>query len=157
MEPSTVHSTFTIERSYPHSPERVFAAFADPEKKRRWFAPDEQVTVQKFELDFRVGGREHLEFKMGPSAPISGVITNNGTIADLVPNKRFVSAYTMALDGRTFSVSLVTIEVLPSAAGTDLICTHQGTFLEGSDGPEGRKHGWTVLLENLGKELAAGL
>ncbi len=35
---SVTHSTFVIERSYPTSPERVFAAFADPAKKRRWFA-----------------------------------------------------------------------------------------------------------------------
>lgn len=157
MEPSTVHSTFVIERSYPHSPERVFAAFADPEKKRRWFAPDDEVSVEKFELEFRVGGREHLAMRMGPGAPITGVITDNGTIEDLVPNQRFVAAYTMALNGKSFSVSLLTIEVLPTATGTDLICTHQGTFLEGADGPEMRKHGWTSLLDRLGKALADGL
>ena len=37
-EPSVTHATFVIERSYPKAPGRVFAAFADPDKKRRWFA-----------------------------------------------------------------------------------------------------------------------
>ena len=38
---SVTHSTFVIERSYPTTPERVFAAFADPAKKRRWLAEGE--------------------------------------------------------------------------------------------------------------------
>ena len=36
-----VHASFTIERSYAASPARVFAAFADPAQKRRWFAEGE--------------------------------------------------------------------------------------------------------------------
>jgi uncharacterized protein YndB with AHSA1/START domain len=56
-----------------------------------------------------------------------------------------------------FSIAVLTIELLPTAAGTDLICTHQGTYLEGADGAEMRKHGWTYLLGELDKALAAGL
>ena len=33
---SVTHSTFVIERYFPASPERVFAALADPARKRRW-------------------------------------------------------------------------------------------------------------------------
>ncbi len=36
-EPVT-HATFRVERSYPTPPARVFAAFANPATKRRWFA-----------------------------------------------------------------------------------------------------------------------
>jgi uncharacterized protein YndB with AHSA1/START domain len=60
----------------------------------------------------------------------------------------------MSLDGVPFSVSLATIEILPSAAGTDLILTHQGAYFEGADGPEMRKGGWNSLLDKLAKELA---
>ena len=35
---SVVHSTFSIERTYPVTPSRVFSAFANQETKRRWFA-----------------------------------------------------------------------------------------------------------------------
>jgi len=51
---SVTHATFSLERSYPLPPARVFAAWADPAAKARWFAgPD-----SGHELDFRVGGRE---------------------------------------------------------------------------------------------------
>ena len=33
---SVIHDTFTIERSYPAAPSRVFAAFASAEAKSAW-------------------------------------------------------------------------------------------------------------------------
>ncbi len=53
---SVVHSTFSIERTYPSPPSRVFAAFSDQATKRRWFVEGADVEVEEFTLDFRVGG-----------------------------------------------------------------------------------------------------
>jgi uncharacterized protein YndB with AHSA1/START domain len=33
VEPATIHDTFAIERNYPKPPERVFAAFAEIDRK----------------------------------------------------------------------------------------------------------------------------
>ena len=38
QEPSVIHNTFVLERSYPKPPTTVFSAFADEGKKRRWYA-----------------------------------------------------------------------------------------------------------------------
>ncbi len=35
---SVTHATFVVERRYDASPARVFAAWADPAAKARWFA-----------------------------------------------------------------------------------------------------------------------
>ena len=59
----------------------------------------------------------------------------------------------MSLGDHRFSASLVTIEFVPTEKGTDLICTHQGAFFEGSDGPEMREAGWRKLLDQLDGEL----
>src|SRR5271165_3692368 len=98
QSPSVTHATFTIERHYPAAPERVFAAFADPRKKRRWFAEGNGHTLDSFECDFRVGGTEQLKGRLNESTPFPGVaVTNDTTYQDIVPNRRIVLAYTMTL------------------------------------------------------------
>ena len=154
-QPSVIHSTFVIERSYPKAPERVFAAFADAAKKRRWFAEGDIQEVEESAMDFRVGGAERLRYRFNEGTPFPGVaITNEGSFQDIVPNRRVVTASTMTLGDKRFSASLVTFELLPADKGTDLICTHQGAFLEGADGPQIREAGWRKLLDRLATELA---
>src|ERR1700684_1919719 len=146
---SVIHSTFVIERTYPVKPERVFAAFADPAKKRRWFVEGEHQEVEHYEMNFKVGGKEkaRLRFKKG-TTPVGGMLCTNDTgYLDLVPNRRIVFASTMTLGEKCISASLGTIELLPSEAGTDVIFTHQGAFFEGADGPVMREAGWRKLFD----------
>ena len=147
---SVTHSTFVIERSYPTAPERVFAAFADPAKKRRWFAESEEFGTREFEMDFRVGGSEHSHFNMKDGTPLA----NDTSYHDIEPNRRVVFAYTMSVGGRRISTSLSTIELLPTEKGTDFVYTEQAAFFEGSDGPKIRRAGWSGLFDQLAKELA---
>jgi uncharacterized protein YndB with AHSA1/START domain len=153
-ERSVIHSTFVIERSYPATPERVFTAFADPAKKRRWFVEGDHHNVEQYEMDFRVGGKERARFRFKEGTPLKGMAcTNDTSYQEIVPNRRVVFASTMSLGEKCISASLVTVEFLPSETGTDLICTHQGAFFEGADGPEMREGGWRKLLEKLTEEF----
>jgi uncharacterized protein YndB with AHSA1/START domain len=154
QQPSAIHSTFVIERTYPATPERVFSAFADPAKKRRWFVESDHHDIEHFEMDFRVGGKERARFRFKEGTPIAGIVcTNDGFYLDIVPNRRIVLAHTMTLGEKRISASLVTTEFLPSDTGTALILTHQGAFFEGSDTPEMREEGWRKLLEQLTAEF----
>ncbi len=153
QDQSVIHSTFVIERSYPAAPERVFAAFADPAKKRRWFMEGDH-DVEQYEMDFRVGGEERSRIRFKNESPVQGMTCTNDTrYQDIAPNRRIVLTSRMALDGKCFSASLVTVELLPSKTGTDLILTHQGAFFEGADGPEMREAGWRGLLDRLTGEF----
>jgi uncharacterized protein YndB with AHSA1/START domain len=147
---SVTHRTFVIERSYPTTPQRVFAAFSDPAKKRRWFAGDEDFKPEEFEMDFRVGGRERSSFRA------QGVDLHQRYG---VPRHRARPPHRDCLyhDPRRslISSSHATVEFLPTGQGTDLIFTEQAAFFEGADGPHVREEGWRKLLEHLAKELAS--
>jgi uncharacterized protein YndB with AHSA1/START domain len=148
-ERSTQHATFVIERTYPASPARVFNAWADPAAKTRWFVGPDEWEASDHELDFRVGGREHVSG--GPSG--GPVHTYDARIQDIVPNERIISTYDMHMDEKRISVSLATVEFKPAGAGTRLVYTEQAVFLDGFDNPAAREHGTRDLLENLDKAL----
>jgi uncharacterized protein YndB with AHSA1/START domain len=149
-ERTVTHGTFVIERSYPVTPERVFAAFSDPAKKRRWFVASEEPDTEEFEMDFRVGGVERKRFKV----KIGFTCTNNTVYLDIVPNARIVFAYTMSAGDHRFSSSQATVELLPTENGTNMIFTEQGAYFEGADGLQMREDGWRLLLDKLANALA---
>lgn len=151
MEPtSVIHSTFVVERSYPVTPERAFAAFADPEQKRRWFVASDKSTVEHYELDFRVGGKEQASVRFNEGTPLAGkLLINDIGYLDIVPDRRIVFASAMVIGEKCVSASLATVEFLPAEEGTDVVFTHQGVFFEGSGGPQMREEGWRKLLSRL--------
>ncbi|HZA89779.1 MAG TPA: SRPBCC family protein [Solirubrobacterales bacterium] len=147
-ERSVTHSTFVVERTYDASPGRVFAAWAEPERKARWFG-DPETGVAEFELDFQVGGREINRGTVDGNA-----YTFEARYQDIVPDERIVYAYDMHMDGQRISVSLGTVELKPDRDGTRLTYTEQGAYLDGLDTPEQREQGTGGLFDALAEELA---
>jgi uncharacterized protein YndB with AHSA1/START domain len=148
-ERSVTHATIVVERTYDVSPARVFAAWADPTVKIRWFAGPDDWESGDFELDFRVGGRERNSG--GP--PGGPVYRYDAMYQDIVPDQRIILTYDLYLDETRISVSLATVELKPVAAGTRLIYTEQGAYLDGHDVPDLREQGMGTLLDALGAEL----
>lgn len=146
---TVTHATFSIERVYPASPARVYRAMADPKAKAKWFAGPDDWGVAKFEMDFRVGGKE-----INRGGPKGGPVHSfNAIYQDIVPEERIVYSYDMHLDDTRISVSLATVELRPDGQGTRLIFTEQGAYLDGYDDAGEREHGTRELLDALGRSL----
>ena len=145
---SVIHDTFTIERTYPAAPGRVFAAFASQEAKNAWGdTGDLGPSDVTGEFDFRAGGRERFGFEYNGAN-----YRYDALYYDIVPDQRIVYSYEMYADGARISVSVATIEFGPGGDGTTLTVTEQGAYLDGIDGPGAsdlRREGVAEMLDNL--------
>ncbi|MEU4768691.1 SRPBCC family protein [Actinosynnema sp. NPDC023794] len=146
------HATFTLERDYDAPPAAVFAAWARPEAKSRWFVGPDEWVAKTLEQDFRVGGEE----RVSGGQPGGKVFHYAARYQDTVPDERIVTTYEMHMEDTRISVSVATVEFTPSGGGTRLVCTESGAFLDGHDKVEYRERGTTELLDNLGRALAGG-
>jgi uncharacterized protein YndB with AHSA1/START domain len=158
--PTTTHDTFTIERTFNASPERVFEALANQEKKARWFAGPPTWKLVERTFDFRIGGRERLSGVHG------GGMTSvfDAYYHDIVPNERVVYAYEMTVNGRRISVSLATFELVAAGGKTKVMLTEQGVYFEDPDAakyaPQGqaasRLEGTKALMDKFEALFASG-
>lgn len=149
---SVIHDTFVIERTYPATPSRVFAAFASEEAKNDWgdtgdLEPASGAHSCPAEFDFRVGGRERFSHVWEGTT-----YRYDALYYDIVPDQRLVYSYEMYADGVRISVSVATIEFAKTGSGTTLTWTEQGTYLDGIDGaraPVMRLEGTAEMLAGL--------
>jgi uncharacterized protein YndB with AHSA1/START domain len=143
------HGAFTIERRFRATPARVFDAFGDPAKRKRWQIDSEASETLEFVTEFRVGGRDFSRFRFGDMPEMF----NEGFYLEIIPDTRIVLAYAMGTAEGRFSASLITITLAPDGDGALMTATEQATFFEGGDGIVMREQGWRELLDALAKEL----
>ncbi|MBF9043318.1 polyketide cyclase [Rhodobacterales bacterium HKCCE4037] len=150
-EPNITHDSFTLTREIAASPAQVFACWADPMLKRRWFVESDGPEWQTadYALDFRTGGTETGRFELS-EGPGAGEHRQIAHFLDIADDHRIVYAYTMAINGRIHSASLATVTFASTGSNrTHLTFHEQMTVIGDSDGVKGRRHGWIHLLNAL--------
>jgi uncharacterized protein YndB with AHSA1/START domain/DNA-binding transcriptional ArsR family regulator len=147
VERSIVHGSFTVKRSYPHAPAKVFRAWSDPAVKRQWYGgPGQDDTRRVFE--FEVGGREN---NFGTVGDLQFALES--VYYDIVPENRIVYAYDVKLNNVLTSVSVAAVEFRAAGGGTELTMTEHGAFLDGHDNADERQGGADWVLDRLGEIL----
>ena len=136
-----------ITRHYSVATEKVWRAWTDPQALSRWFGPGETDSVTRAELDVRPGGRYHIAFHTpdGEQHDVSGIYQ------DVLENRRL--SFTWAWKSTPERVSLVTIELRPTAQGCELHFRHERFFDQ--QARDNHEQGWTSTFAKLDEFLTA--
>lgn len=152
MSKPIIHDTFSMERTFPAAPARVFAAWANPEHKAKWFVGPAGWTLQERTQDFREGGTETVQGVFPDGVTVSRF---NCHYLSIIPNQRIIYSYDMWVKGRSMSVSLATVEFFAEGSGTRMKLTEQGAFYGSKDDPANRREGTEILVDQIGAWLQA--
>jgi uncharacterized protein YndB with AHSA1/START domain len=130
-----------LTRRYPVAPEKVWRAWTEPQALSAWFGPGEANSVTRVELDLRTGGAYTIGFQTqdGEQHQVSGVYQ------EVVANRKL--CFTWAWQSTPERVSLVTIELRPTAQGCELDFRHDRFFDEVAR--DNHERGWSATLEKL--------
>lgn len=138
--------SLTLTRRFAAAPEKVYAAWADPEKLVQWFGPGSvEAGSVKADIDLRVGGHYRISFNANGQYNQVG-----GVYREVVPNERLV--FSWAWHSTPERESLVTVSLRPDGAGTLLTFLHE-QFVDAA-ARDNHERGWTELLGKLEAYLA---
>lgn len=137
--------SLTIKRRFNVPPEKVYAAWTDPEKLTQWMRPGE-IKNTRAEIDLRSGGRYRIVMRAGDGEEhdVSGVYR------EVIPNEKLV--FTWAWKSTPERESLVTVTFKPDGTGTIMTLLHELFF--DADARDRHQTGWSSAVEKLEKYLA---
>ena len=140
MVTAAVKPSLTIKRRFNAPPAKVFAAWTDPEKVKRWMGPGE-IKALRAESDVRKGGR----YRWVMQAPDGEQHDVGGVYREVIPNEKLV--FTWAWKSTPERESLVTLTFKPDGDGTLFTLTHEQFFDVGAR--DRHQHGWNGAMEKL--------
>ena len=139
--------SLTLTRRFRARPEKVWAAWTDPETLIGWFCTTKaKPGTMRAELDVRAGGRYRIHFEM-QSGEYSEV---GGVYREVVPNEKLV--FSWAWHSTAERESLVTVSIKPDGAGSLMVFTHEQFFDEAAR--DNHAKGWNELFGQLETILA---
>jgi uncharacterized protein YndB with AHSA1/START domain len=141
---AAVKPSLTIKRRFDAPPEKVYAAWTQPEKLAHWMGPVGTKKVEA-ECDLRIGGRYHIKMVMADDEhDVSGVYR------EIVPNEKL--CFTWAWKTTPERESLVSVTFKNDGAGTIMTLLHEQFFDD--DARDRHRSGWTGTMDKLEKYLA---
>jgi uncharacterized protein YndB with AHSA1/START domain len=139
----TKTATVTLERRIAAPPEMVFDAWLDPAGVGTWLFATPAGTIERIEIDPRVGGRFRIdERRDGELAEHHGEY-----VALDRPHRLAFDFWTSFSEERT----RITIGIAPDGEGSLLTLTHEGVWKNYEDRT---RQGWTMILEGLERSIA---
>ena len=139
--------SLTFKRRINAPPEKVYAAWTEPENLIRWFGPAMVMPeTVRADVDARIGGRYRISFDddRGEHHEVGG------SYREMVPHSRLV--FSWAWHSTPERESLVTVLLKPDGAATLLTLHHEQ--LVDAAARDAHEHGWTGTLDKLQRVFA---
>jgi uncharacterized protein YndB with AHSA1/START domain len=134
--------SLTLKRQLKVAPEKVYAAWTQPEQMIRWWGVTPHPKTPIAETDLRVGGRYRVQF-WGPGGEHHSV---SGVYREIVPNRKLV--FTWAWQSTPERESQVTIDIKPANDGSSLLTLVHEQFAD-EKARDDHGVGWNHALDNL--------
>ncbi|MBV1698959.1 MAG: SRPBCC domain-containing protein [Hyphomicrobiales bacterium] len=145
---AAVKPSLTLKRRFKAPPAKVFAAFTDPEKVKRWIGPGEMTGVIT-ETVARAGGG----YRWVMQSPAGQRLEVGGIFREVVPNEKLVFTWAWKVEPPdTPHESLVTVLFKADGDGTLLTLIHENLFDD--DSRNGHQQGWIGAFDKLEKFVA---
>ena len=135
-------ASVVVERHIAASPEQVYDAWLDPSHAGRWLFRTPEGSLERCEIDPRVGGRFRIDERRGDD-----VAEHYGEYVALDrPRRLAFDFWTSFSDERT----RVAVTITADGEGALLTLTHEGVW---ADWEEKTRQGWTMILDGLAKAI----
>jgi uncharacterized protein YndB with AHSA1/START domain len=138
--------TLHLEKILAAPPERVFAAFVDPEQLRRWWGPA-GFTVPRLQFDAVEGS----DYRIAMQPPDGDVFHIRGTFRAVEAPRRLIFTFIYEEPDPDDQETLVTLTLEPTDPGTRVLLD-QAPFKTPAR-LELHRDGWTETLERLERSL----
>ena len=135
-----------ITRRFEASPERVFDAWLDPAKARKFLFATSTGQMVRAEVDARVGGTFNFTDRRE-----DGDAEHIGEYLEIDRPRRLV--FTFHTERGSTDLSRVSIDITPAGSGCELTLTHE-IDAKWADYADRTQAGWTTILGSLDAALA---
>jgi uncharacterized protein YndB with AHSA1/START domain len=133
-----------VRRRLAATPDKVFAAFAEPGLVARWLTPSPEIALTLLQFDFRVGGRYRFAYHL----PEGGTVIVGGAYRCIEPPSRIVFSWVIQPPDEHAGIdSEVTITITPDQGGSALHIRHEKLTRNGAAARHAE--GWGGALDRL--------
>jgi uncharacterized protein YndB with AHSA1/START domain len=138
--------TVQIVRRFAAAPERVFDAWLEPAKAKRFLFTAPGGEIVRCEIDARVGGTFTIVDRRGNED-----IVHTGEYLEIARPRRLV--FTFFVERYSLRPDRVTIEIVPVDRGCELTLTHEMSP-DAAQYEKQTREGWTTILDALAAAVA---